>query len=100
MLSLLSGTYIIKKILVYRILMLNKDVVNLFLYFLYYFLSFFLQYLEFNGFDKCCSVFLKECDQKSKPVATHSIKSKSNQKLVAIQVMCISYNSEEYKCKI
>ncbi|XP_078338791.1 lisH domain-containing protein ARMC9-like isoform X2 [Crassostrea virginica] len=43
------------------------------------------EYLEFSGFDKCSSVFLKECEQKSKPVATHSIKSKSNQKLVAIQ---------------
>lgn len=64
----------------------------------YYFLSF-LQYLEFNGFDKCCSVFLKECDQKSKPVATHSIKSKSNQKLVAIQVMCFTYNSQELNAK-
>ncbi|XP_062594283.1 lisH domain-containing protein ARMC9-like isoform X1 [Saccostrea cucullata] len=43
------------------------------------------EYLEFSGFDKCTSVFLKECEQKSKPIATHSIKSKSNQKLVAIQ---------------
>jgi hypothetical protein len=45
-----------------------------------------LQYLEFSGFDKCTSVFQKECEQKSKPIATHGIKSKSNQKLVAIQV--------------
>ncbi|XP_048780647.2 lisH domain-containing protein ARMC9-like isoform X2 [Ostrea edulis] len=43
------------------------------------------EYLEFSGFDKCTSVFQKECEQKSKPIATHGIKSKSNQKLVAIQ---------------
>lgn len=88
--SLLSGTYTIKNNINLYDSGALKDIVNWFLDLFSLLFSFFLQYLEFNGFDKCCSVFLKECDQKSKPVATHSIKSKSNQKLVAIQVMCFS----------
>lgn len=43
------------------------------------------EYLDFGGFDRTLSTYQKECDQKNKPVASHSIKSKSNQKLLAIQ---------------
>ncbi|XP_060073653.1 lisH domain-containing protein ARMC9-like [Ylistrum balloti] len=43
------------------------------------------EFLDFGGFDRTLSTFQKECDQKNKPVTSHSIKSKSNQKLLAIQ---------------
>ncbi|OWF46707.1 LisH domain-containing protein ARMC9 [Mizuhopecten yessoensis] len=44
-----------------------------------------VHFLDFGGFDRTLSTFQKECDQKKKPVTSHSIKSKSNQKLLAIQ---------------
>lgn len=43
------------------------------------------EYLEFGTFDKTLVSFQKECEQKQKPITTHNIKSKSNQKLLAIQ---------------
>ncbi|XP_071147269.1 lisH domain-containing protein ARMC9-like isoform X3 [Mytilus galloprovincialis] len=43
------------------------------------------EYLEFVTFDKTLVSFQKECETKQKPITTQSIKSKSNQKLLAIQ---------------
>lgn len=45
-----------------------------------------MQYLDFGGFDKTLQDFERECEQKGKPIADVDVKSRSNQKLIGIQV--------------
>ena len=52
----------------------------------------YFQYLEFGSFEKTLTSFHKECEQKSKPVTSQNIRAKSNQKLVAIQVLLLQKN--------